>query len=89
MKTGVCLRATYFDAVVPVLEDMAIAYEIVCVNDGSRDATLDRLKAARGANQRIKIIDLSRNFGKELALTAGLEHAAIIFTQRLHQCLFL
>jgi glycosyltransferase involved in cell wall biosynthesis len=67
---------TFFDAVVPVLEDMAIAYEIVCVNDGSRDATLDRLKAARGANQRIKIIDLSRNFGKELALTAGLEHAA-------------
>ena len=66
---------TFFDAVVPVLEDMAIAYEIVCVNDGSRDATLDRLKAARGANQRIKIIDLSRNFGKELALTAGLEHA--------------
>jgi glycosyltransferase involved in cell wall biosynthesis len=65
----------FFDAVVPVLEDMAIAYEIVCVNDGSRDATLDRLKAARGANQRIKIIDLSRNFGKELALTAGLEHA--------------
>jgi glycosyltransferase involved in cell wall biosynthesis len=66
----------FFDTVMPVLDGMAIDYEIVCVNDGSRDETLERLKTAREANKRIKIIDLSRNFGKELALTAGLEHAS-------------
>ncbi len=66
----------FFKAVMPVLEDMAVDYEIVCVNDGSADSTLDLLKSARQDNTRIKIIDLSRNFGKELALTAGLEHAS-------------
>jgi glycosyltransferase involved in cell wall biosynthesis len=48
------------------------SYEIICVNDGSRDETLNRLTAHRKRNCAIKIIDLSRNFGKDIALTAGL-----------------
>lgn len=49
-------------------------YEIICVNDGSRDDTLARLLAHNQRDPRIKVIDLSRNFGKETALTAGLDH---------------
>jgi glycosyltransferase involved in cell wall biosynthesis len=51
-------------------------YEIVCVNDGSKDDTLDLLRTAARANPRIKVIDLSRNFGKEAAMTAGIDIAA-------------
>lgn len=58
-----------------VLERLDIAWEVVCVNDGSRDDTLERLIAVNAAEPRIKVVDLSRNFGKELALSAGLSHA--------------
>ncbi|MBI1391127.1 MAG: glycosyltransferase [Alphaproteobacteria bacterium] len=50
-------------------------FEIVFVNDGSRDATLSVMRALRAAHGRIAIVDLSRNFGKEVATTAGLDHA--------------
>jgi glycosyltransferase involved in cell wall biosynthesis len=67
--------ARFFDAVVGVLERVTDRYEIVCVNDGSTDATLDRLRSAQRTNPAIVIVDLSRNFGKEAALSAGLDHA--------------
>ena len=50
-------------------------FEIVCVNDGSTDNTLSKLLQAKEAYSNITIINLSRNFGKEAALTAGLDHA--------------
>jgi glycosyltransferase involved in cell wall biosynthesis len=50
-------------------------YEIICVNDGSRDASLAVMLAHMQDDPRIKIVDLSRNFGKEVALTAGLDAA--------------
>jgi len=50
-------------------------YEVIFVNDGSRDGTLAVLKAAKAQNPSIVILSLSRNFGKEAALTAGLDHA--------------
>lgn len=49
--------------------------EIIYVNDGSRDNTLGVLQELRRTDPRVGIIDLSRNFGKELALTAGLDYA--------------
>jgi glycosyltransferase involved in cell wall biosynthesis len=52
-----------------------IELEIVFVNDGSSDFTLDRLLTCQKIDPRIKVIDLSRNFGKEAALTAGLQMA--------------
>ncbi|GAA5234651.1 glycosyltransferase family 2 protein [Verticiella sediminum] len=52
-----------------------IRLEVVFVNDGSTDATLARLLEAQAADERLRVVDLSRNFGKEAALTAGL-HAA-------------
>jgi glycosyltransferase involved in cell wall biosynthesis len=65
----------FFQRVVPILEAATSDYEIVCVNDGSRDRTMDILRAANAKNPRIRVLDLSRNFGKEFALTAGLDYA--------------
>ncbi len=52
-----------------------VSIEFLFVNDGSTDSTLEVLLARQWQDSRIKILDLSRNFGKEAALTAGL-HAA-------------
>jgi len=48
-------------------------YEIVFIDDGSTDNTLEVLKEAKLHNPKIKILQLSRNFGKEIALTAGID----------------
>ncbi|WP_201326207.1 glycosyltransferase, partial [Burkholderia sp. E168m23] len=67
----------FFDVVIPLLSAIdAIRFEIVCVNDGSRDDTLERLVRIGAAERRVRVIDLTRNFGKEAALTAGLDEAA-------------
>ena len=58
-----------------VLEKMPVDYEILFVNDGSSDQTLSILRDLQKTHPCITIVDLSRNFGKEAALTAGLDHA--------------
>jgi len=58
-----------------VMRVLAQRFEIVFVNDGSRDATLARMMSIRAARGNVTIVDLSRNFGKEIATTAGLDHA--------------
>jgi glycosyltransferase involved in cell wall biosynthesis len=65
---------TFFETMEPVLEKLDMSYEIVCVDDGSNDDSLEKLKRHRDRNANIKIIELSRNFGKEYALTAALEY---------------
>jgi glycosyltransferase involved in cell wall biosynthesis len=65
----------FFERVKPIISAVTNDYEFVCVNDGSRDGTLEVLRAQRANDRRIKVIDLSRNFGKEVALTAGLDYA--------------
>jgi glycosyltransferase involved in cell wall biosynthesis len=67
--------ALFFTRVVPVLEGLALPFEIVCVNDGSKDTTLEELMRARAVDDRILVVDLSRNFGKEAALTAAIDFA--------------
>jgi len=61
-----------FTRLVPALDAIGLAWEVVCVNDGSRDDTWTRLTAVTARDRRVKAIDLSRNFGKEIALSAGL-----------------
>ncbi|MBW8836862.1 MAG: glycosyltransferase, partial [Burkholderia sp.] len=50
-------------------------FEVILVDDGSRDATLERLVALAGRDARLRVLELSRNFGKEAALTAGIDAA--------------
>lgn len=66
----------FFNRIMPVLNAIGPDWEIICVNDGSHDGTLDGLKAWHNRDSRIKLISFSRNFGKEPALTAGLFHAS-------------
>ena len=58
-----------------VLDEISMSSEIVFVNDGSTDNTLAVLQTLFNEDPRIAIVDLSRNFGKEIALTAGLHKA--------------
>jgi glycosyltransferase involved in cell wall biosynthesis len=65
----------FLTAVEPVLESEKLRFEIVFVNDGSRDNTLVHLLDCSLRDKRIRVVNLSRNFGKEAALTAGIDHA--------------
>ena len=66
----------FLETVAATLAGMeATTFEIICVDDGSKDDTLARLLAAARSDPRMKVIELSRNFGKEAALTAGLDAA--------------
>jgi glycosyltransferase involved in cell wall biosynthesis len=58
-----------------VLKNADISTEILYINDGSIDDTVDILNVLQSRDGRVGIIDLSRNFGKEVALTAGIDHA--------------
>lgn len=57
------------------LAALAQRYEIIVVDDGSRDYTVECVKRLAERNPAVKLLGLSRNFGKEIALTAGLEYA--------------
>jgi polyisoprenyl-phosphate glycosyltransferase len=63
------------DRVRTVCRQLQQPYELVLVNDGSKDGTLAVISELRGRNDHITLVNLSRNFGKEIALMAGLDHA--------------
>ncbi len=58
-----------------VLDALGVSAEIVFVNDGSTDNTLEVLYRLRERDPRVAVVELSRNFGKEIALSAGLDYA--------------
>lgn len=58
-----------------VLDGLNRSFEIIMVNDGSSDNTMQKLQQAKAQYPQIRIINLSRNFGKEAALSAGLDFA--------------
>ena len=59
-----------------VLEQLSLRFEILYVDDGSTDATAEILRELQALDERIRVIRFSRNFGHQMAITAGLEHAA-------------
>ncbi len=67
---------TLFDALTDVMQQCDVDYEIVCVDDGSKDSTRSKLRAYAAQDPRIKAVLLARNFGKEAAMTAALDFAA-------------
>ncbi len=66
----------FYSRLIGAVKDIDINLEIIYVNDGSQDSTLEIMSKQHEKDSRITIIDLSRNFGKEIALTAGLDHAS-------------
>jgi polyisoprenyl-phosphate glycosyltransferase len=67
----------FYKAFTPIVDSLPdYNFEFICVDDGSHDDTLVRLLALHRADQRYRVVELSRNFGKEAALTAGLDAAS-------------
>jgi dolichol-phosphate mannosyltransferase len=65
----------FYQRVVAVMEQVAESFEVVFVNDGSRDGSLRILKDLHERDPRLRIIDFSRNFGHQIAISAGLDYA--------------
>jgi glycosyltransferase involved in cell wall biosynthesis len=63
------------DRLLPVLSRCAASFEVIFIDDGSSDATLEVLRRANAEDGRIRAVSFSRNFGKEIAIAAGLDHA--------------
>lgn len=61
--------------VVAALEPLGEPFELLLVNDGSRDRSLELMRAAHERDPRIKVLNFSRNFGHQLAITAGTDYA--------------
>jgi glycosyltransferase involved in cell wall biosynthesis len=61
---------------IAVLTQAEFGFELIFVDDGSRDRTPEILRELQGSDPRVRIVRLSRNFGHQVAITAGLEHAA-------------
>lgn len=66
----------FFARLMPALEASGEAFEVICIDDGSKDDSVAKLKLRNEADSRIKLLVFSRNFGKEAALSAGLANAA-------------
>jgi polyisoprenyl-phosphate glycosyltransferase len=64
-----------FQRLYPVVGKLGASCEIICIDDGSTDATFNALSHERELDQRVKIIRMARNFGKEAALSCGLKIA--------------
>lgn len=65
----------FFHRLLPALDRLGLAFEVVCVDDGSTDATWGSLLVWRARDEAVRLVSLSRNFGKEIALTAGIDAA--------------
>ena len=59
----------------PILERCVASHEVIFVDDGSTDGTVEAIGHAHVADPRVGVVSLSRNFGKEVAIAAGLDHA--------------
>ena len=65
----------FYEAVVPVMDKLNEPYELIFVNDGSRDNTLQVLRELSKKDDRVKVLSFSRNFGQQAAIFCGFEHS--------------
>lgn len=68
-----CMEVLYM-RLASVMERIDCPSELVFVNDGSRDSTLNRIKELQKSDYRVSYVDLSRNYGKEIAMSAGIDY---------------
>ncbi|MEC7875628.1 MAG: glycosyltransferase family 2 protein [Pseudomonadota bacterium] len=66
----------FYSRVLSATGDLNLETEIIYINDGSQDNSIQVINKQSKNDDRVAVIDLSRNFGKEIALTAGLDHAS-------------
>jgi dolichol-phosphate mannosyltransferase len=64
-----------YDRLVRVLEGASIDFEIVLVDDGSCDQSISKIKEIAASDERVRVVELARNFGHQIAITAGLDFA--------------
>lgn len=64
-----------YDRLLSVMQSMQVTYEFIFINDGSRDRSIFLLKDLAKAHSEVKFINFSRNFGHQIAVTAGLDRA--------------
>ena len=63
------------ERVIAVLEGLGRSFELVFVDDGSQDATVEKIRGLHERDRRVKLVRFRRNFGKAAAITAGVEHS--------------
>jgi glycosyltransferase involved in cell wall biosynthesis len=67
--------ANFYERVRDALETLDATWEIIFVNDGSRDKSLPLMQELHAQDERIKIVNFARNFGHQVAVTAGIDFA--------------
>ena len=65
----------FYERVVAVMEQVGEPFEVVLINDGSSDGTFRIMRALHERDPRVRVIDFSRNFGHQIAISAGLDYA--------------
>ena len=65
----------FYSCAAPVLKAMNVDYEIIFVNDGSKDGTKEKLTALAKADECVKVINFSKNFGQQAAILCGFRHS--------------
>ena len=66
----------FLSTVTPILESTGLEYEVVFVDDGSKDSTVSVITGMSALYPAARLVELSRNFGKEAAMTAGFTYAS-------------
>jgi polyisoprenyl-phosphate glycosyltransferase len=65
----------FYERVIAVMEKVGEPFELVLVNDGSRDGSFNIMRSLHERDQRVRVVDFSRNFGHQIAISAGLDYA--------------
>jgi dolichol-phosphate mannosyltransferase len=65
----------FYNRLLAVMNELEQSYEIIFVNDGSNDRSMELLLTLRESDKKIKVIDFSRNFGHQMAISSGINYS--------------